>query len=129
MIQKRIVQINLNNSKGAQDLLTQYMRENRIDMALISEPNAIPRGNWLGVSSGVAAIHWGRDESCALVERGRGYVAIESGGVILVSTYCSPNVGRATFEKLLEDIGNNIVSKYRGKKILIGRDLNARSRK
>lgn len=110
----RIVQINLNNSRRAQDLLTQYMRENKIGIALISEPNAIPRGNWLGESGGVAAIHWDRDEeSCALIERGRGYVAVERDGIILVRTYCSPNTGRVEFEKLLEELGDNIVNKYR----------------
>lgn len=54
----QIVQINLNKSKRAQDLMMQYMRENKIGIALISELNGIPRGNWFGEAYGMAAIHW-----------------------------------------------------------------------
>lgn len=52
-----ILQITLNNFKKAQDLMIQYMRENKI--ALVSESNIIPGGNWLGEAHGKAAIHWG----------------------------------------------------------------------
>lgn len=122
----QIVQINLNKSKRAQDLMMQYMRENKIGIALISELNGIPRGNWFGEAYGMAAIHWGIDEFCALVGRGRGYIAVESEESILVSTYCSPNIEKMAFERLLEDIENNIILKNKRK--IIGGDLNARAK-
>lgn len=97
-------------------------------MALVTEPNKIPSGNWLGETCGVAAICWNKDEPCALAGRGKGYVAAERGNFILVSMYCSPNARKIEFEKLIEDIENNILSKYKGKKVILGGDLNARAR-
>lgn len=116
----QILQINLNKSGKAQDLMLQYMRENKIGVALISEPNRIPGGNWFGEEYGLTAIHWGIDESCILAGRGKWYVAVESEGKILVSTYCLPNTGRVAFERLLEGIKNNIIAEYKKKKIIIG---------
>lgn len=123
----KLLQINLNRSGRVQDLMQQYMYENKIQLALVSEPNRIPRGNWLGDATGLAAVHWGIGESCALVRRGTGYVAIEIGEHIIISTYCSPNVNREEFKELLDEIGRNI-DDNRNRKIIIGGDLNARSR-
>lgn len=89
-------------------MMMQYMLENKIGIALISEPNSVPRGNWLGDASGLVAIHWGVGETCALAGRGKGYVAIERGDYILVSTYCSPNVDKEELRKLLDEIECNI---------------------
>lgn len=72
-------------------------------------------------------MHWGIDETCALVRRGEGYVAVEWGEYLLVSTYCSPNVNRERLEKLLGEIENDVISSRR-KKIIIGGDLNAREK-
>lgn len=66
----RILQINLNNSSRAQDLMLQHMRDNGMDVALVFEPNKIPEGKWLGEMCGVAAtlscmqewVHRGHEE-------------------------------------------------------------------
>lgn len=121
-----MLQINLNRSRGAQDLMQQYIREMRIEVAFVSEPSKIPGGNWLGDGGGLAAIHWSGGEPCALIKRGVGYVVAERGKYRLISVYCSPNVGRDVFVKLLEDIGNFIGNHNEGK-VIIGGDLNARS--
>lgn len=55
------------------------MLENKIGIALVSEPNCIPRGNWIGDASGLVAVYWGAGEICAVARRGKGYVAIERG--------------------------------------------------
>lgn len=55
----KILQINLNRSRGAQDLMLQYIKERKIEIALVSEPSRFPRGNWLGDVKGLAAVHWG----------------------------------------------------------------------
>lgn len=52
----KIVQVNLNRSRAAQDLMIHYMRENKIKVALISEPNSIPKGNWIGDDKKLTAI-------------------------------------------------------------------------
>lgn len=123
----KILQINLNKSRGAQDLMLQYMYEKKAGIALISEPNKIPRGNWVEDTKGLAAVHWGREEPCALVRRGKGYVMIEWGEYKIISVYCSPNEKRDVFEKLLEDIGE-CIGKHRGNKVIVGGDMNARSK-
>lgn len=123
----KLLQINLNRSGRAQDLMLQYMRENKIGIALVSEPNRIPRGNWVGDASGLAPIYWGVGETFALVRRGKGYVAIENGNHVLVSTYCSPNVDKEDLKELLEDIENNILISNR-RRVIIGGDFNARSK-
>lgn len=46
-------------------------------------------------------------------------MAVESGEYVLISTYCSPNVERREFEKLLRDIGN-CIGNVKGKKVIIG---------
>lgn len=114
----KLLQINLNRSGRAQDLMLQYMYENKIQLALVSEPNRIPRGNWLGDAIGLA-VHWGIGETCALVRRGKRYVVIEIGEYIIISTYCSPNVNREKFKKLLDEIGRNI-DDNRSRKIIMG---------
>lgn len=96
-------------------------------MALVSEPNRTPRGNWLGDMSGLAAIQWETDEPCALVGRGPGYVFTKYKGYILGSCYRSPNVSANSFKQLLGNIGNIIVG-LSIQTIIIGGDLNARLR-
>lgn len=107
--------------------MLQYMREGKVEVALVSEPNRVPGGNWLGDASGLAAVHWGTDEPCSLIERGWGYVFIEYKQHVLGSCYCSPNVDTNTFRRLLENV-ENVVSGVGARKILIGGDFNARSR-
>lgn len=118
----KLLQINLNRSGRAQDLMYQYMHENKTGIALVSELTRIPGGNWIRDATGLVAIHWGTDESyaCALIGRGRGYVAVESKGIIFVSMYCSPNIGRIEFDKLLADVDNNVITRNRGMKIILG---------
>lgn len=107
--------------------MLQYMYEHKIGIALVSEPNRIPGGNWIGDAGGLAEVHWDKEEPCALVRRGEGYVSVECGEYILVSVYCSPNVEKKVFVKVLEDIGN-CIGNFKGDKVIIGEDLNARSK-
>lgn len=48
----RFIQMNLNNSRVAQDLLMQNMREGEVEVAIISEINFVPRtSEWIVDSS------------------------------------------------------------------------------
>lgn len=60
--------------------MDQYIREKSIGMALVSAPNKIPRGNWIGDSNGDAAVWWEASEKCTLVRRGQGFVLVKSRG-------------------------------------------------
>lgn len=67
-----ILQINLNRSGRAQDLMIQYRHEGKIEIVLVSEPSGVPRGNWLGDTRGLAAVHWGGDEPWPSSDGGTG---------------------------------------------------------
>lgn len=123
----KIVQINLNKSRGAQDLIVQYMLESRMEVALVSEPNRIPRGNWLGDAYGLAAVYWSTDEPCSLSRRGSGYVFVKYKGYILGSCYFSPNANISDFRELLGNI-EIVVAGMGRQKIIIGGNFNARAR-
>lgn len=99
--------------------MMQYIFEKNIGIALVSEPNKIPRGNWLGDAKGLAAVYWDKEEPYALVRRGEGYVMVECGEYQLMSVYCSPNVEKEVFLKLLEEIGN-CIGNCKGDKVIIG---------
>lgn len=89
----RIVQVNLNRSWQALDLLRQFALEADVGLLLISEP---PRG--LDASStcfisvdGLAAIIWRPDgtdgEICRSGSRGVGFVEVCLGGIRYISCY------------------------------------------
>lgn len=105
---QRILQCNLNHCWQAQDLLTQYIKENRVDLCLVSEPVTIPSSScWLGSLDRTAAVVWCTDRvsmPCSLLFRGNGFVIISRGDLIVVSCYCSPNVGMTQFLSFLEDL-------------------------
>lgn len=123
----KILQINLNKSRAAQDLMVQVMREQGATIALVAEPNRIPTGNWWGDSLGVAAIYWETGEPCTLIGRGEGFIIIEWKGNVIASVYFSPNGVDNKFKELLREL-NRIIGSTANKKVLIGGDFNARSR-
>ena len=64
----RIVQINLNHSARAQDLLLQTMAERGLGLAVAAEPYRIPQRNGVGDTMGtVAVIRAGSIDSPAIV--------------------------------------------------------------
>lgn len=100
----KLVQINANHARQSHDLLLQTMRERDVDLAAVAEPyNIGDDGRWFG-SDGprpTAAIFWRRETTslpCFLRTRGRGYVAVEWGGIIVVSCYISPSKTISQFE-------------------------------
>ncbi|XP_046621171.1 uncharacterized protein LOC124305634 [Neodiprion virginianus] len=123
---------NLNHSRGAQDLLSQFALEEGVDVCLISEPHSIPGADgWLGSEDGLAAIRWrteGDAPRCSLLERGRGYVAASCGKLAIVSVYISPNVPMQAFEAFMDDLDRVVRSAGDGGRgVLVGGDFNARS--
>lgn len=90
----KCIQVNVNHSWGAQDLLAQYMAENNIDIAFISEPRHIPKSNlWFSDFSGRAAITWFpglMEESCVLMHRDQEFVAVRLDQICFISCYVSP---------------------------------------
>ncbi|GAB1867741.1 hypothetical protein CAJAP_08820 [Camponotus japonicus] len=87
-----IVQINLNHCWGAHNLLQQFMRERRMEVALVTEPIHIPEKNWISSKSKGAAILWMPDIKARIIEvvREEEFVAIELENIVMISCYFSP---------------------------------------
>lgn len=99
----RFVQVNLNRSWGALDLLKQYMIEADIGLAIISEPPSRmdESSTYFKSIDELAAVLW-RPEglgnlSCRVIERGQGFVVVRMGEVCVISCYVSPNVSNDIF--------------------------------
>ncbi|XP_046753073.1 uncharacterized protein LOC124416192 [Diprion similis] len=128
----KCVQSNLNHSRGAQDLLRQFVLEEGIDICLVSEPYVVPDiPTWLSSDDGLAAIHWragGNAGEGSLLGKGRGYVAAKIGDIAVILVYISPNIRLAEFIAHLEDLARVIqLAGDSGRGVLVGGDFNARS--
>ena len=65
------------------------------------------------------------DVPCAPLFRGKGFVAVEWGSMIVVSYYFSPNLSDVDFERGLHDLGARILSCSQRPLLILG-DFNAR---
>ena len=98
----RILQINLNRCKLAQDMMHQCAIELRPDIIIISEPNRqLP--HWFNDTKGDASI-WvtllnGKlpDETSEV--KSDGIVGVRVGDVFCFSGYCSPNINKPAYCK------------------------------
>lgn len=128
----RILQINLNRSWKALDLLKQNMFELNVGIALISEPpKGLKESNACFISNnGLAAILWRsedtRDVTCRLIRRGNNFVIVLLGDVYLISSYISRNSHMDDFSLFLDLLGGSINS-LNGQLLLLGGDFNAHS--
>lgn len=125
------LQINLNRSGPALQLMYATAAELDIDVAIISEPPRVPR-----TSTG-----WNisPDGSCAVVVlsaslaptssgSGLGYAWITLGRILIVSCYCSPNVSLNEYSAFLNEVEQSVrsTSVPRGGVTIAG-DFNAKS--
>jgi hypothetical protein len=121
-----IIQLNLNHTELAQDLLRQSMAEIRVDVALISEPYLVPpnNGNWVTDKARMAAIHvCGRYPIQEIISNGcEGFVIVKVNGVYLCSCYAPPRWSIQEFEAMLDALSGHLLNK---KPLIIGGDLNA----
>ncbi|KAL4702387.1 hypothetical protein ACJJTC_005663 [Scirpophaga incertulas] len=104
-----LLQGNINHSAAAQDLLCATAVEWRAGLAIVAEPYYVPpqSDNWLQSTDGTAAIvrvGAGSSPSLVLRERGKGFVAAGWGGIVVISTYFSPNRARAAFQVFLAEM-------------------------
>lgn len=121
----RILQLNLNHCKAAQDLLAQSVRELNIDIAILSEQHAnLDEAMWATDYSERTAI-W----ACHRVPFERrmsrkeaGFVWVHVGGVFIYGCYAPPNTTLEEFEAFLD----RLVSDARGRSpVIIAGDFNA----
>jgi hypothetical protein len=127
----QFLQANINHCAIAQDLLCQSMAEWNIGMAIVAEPYFVPpTSRWVGSTDGLAAILVAVGRSAppfTVKERGPGYVVVQWGRMVVVSTYFSPNRSRVEFLAHLTAL-EGVVRRAVPLPVLIGGDLNAKSR-
>lgn len=127
---QRVLQVNINHSAVAQDLLIQTMTEWSIQVAMVAEPYFVPlRDNWIGDTTGVAAIVSSNCVGCPAmntITRDVGFVAVKWGEIILVSVYFSPNRILAEFEEFLDRLGT-FIRRTLPCPMLVAGDFNAKS--
>lgn len=126
----KILQVNLNHCKQAQDLLLQEIAENQIDIAIVAEPYRILDSvSWLSDLKENAAIIWNPSKlrkPCLLVCKGDGYVGVRVGKLFIFSCYISPNKKIADFEMFLQNIALEIPGLH-CEYLLVAGDFNAKS--
>lgn len=110
-MEMRVLQINTNHSRIAQDLAIQRCLEELYDVICISEPYLMPiQESWYLDDNGVAAIYENPTlrGKINLADRGKGYVAARKDSVILYSCYVSPNSSPNEFDLFLQNLGDSI---------------------
>lgn len=127
-----LLQANVGRSRGAQDLFLQTLAESGCTLGIAAEPNYIPEKHpcWVGDDLGSVAITWRWWQGapvCALVEKGRRYVAVRWGPVAVVGVYLPPSGTLADFEEWLEDL-EACVRRLQPLPILVAGDFNSWSR-
>lgn len=123
----RLLQINLNTDKRAMDLLSQTIRQNKIDIAILTEPNKkfVSSTKWYTDELSVAAIGIFADD-LPVKEHGSetGIVYVKINNLTIYCCYASPKLNPMDFGKYLEKITK--ISKHDGNKIFAG-DYNAKA--
>lgn len=129
----KILQINLNRSKEAHDMLTDIASRKRIDICLMSEPNKRTTQHNDKYHADIrtdTAIWWtGNNRTHTPRETGHGdgftWINIHNIGIIY-SCYFSPNRPEKEFEQFLNNLKENM-KQHNTKNIIITGDFNATS--
>jgi hypothetical protein len=100
-------------------------------MAIVAEPYFVPStSKWVGATDDSAAILVAATRtspSFTIKERGPGYVAVQWGRMVVVSTYFSPNRRRMEFLAHLTAL-EGVVRRAAPHPVIVAGDLNAKSR-
>lgn len=126
----KVIQCNLNNSWGARDIMLQLVAEENIDICIISEPGRVVSDSplWFSSLDGRAAIYCRGDfaaPSLSPAERGRHFVAVKCGEVILAAFYISPNVPVGIYLETLDELEELV--RTTGSFVIIAGNFNTRS--
>nr|XP_044249378.1 uncharacterized protein LOC123002814 [Drosophila takahashii] len=103
----KVIQINLNHCRAAQDLLLQSVRECKADLAIISEPYKVEdNGDWVTNTSSKVAIWLCRRNGRSFldVRKGSGFVRARIGEMWVYSCYLAPSLSKVDFRSALDTI-------------------------
>jgi len=127
----RLIQINVNHSPSAQDLLCQVMAEWGVDIAVVAEPYRVPPNHprWAADTTREAvAITWRQSDTslpCQVIEAGRDFVAVRWGSWLLVGVYFTPRLNAGQLERRLDRV-RECIDRHPWPAIVAG-DFNAHS--
>ncbi|XP_070141062.1 uncharacterized protein [Drosophila kikkawai] len=111
--------------ESAQDLLTQTVSEQNIDVAILSEPyRPKPEGVWQQSTNGGAAIWSCGQPPCHLAQRATrpGYARAKFQGTTIYSCYLAPSLHTDEFREIVQEIAQDA----RGRSpVIIAGDFNA----
>jgi len=120
----KVIQLNLNHCRAAQDHLAQTVIEEQAEVAKLSEPYKDRNGVWQHSSDGGAAIWSSGQPPVHLSQRTSrtGYTRAKINGITFYSCYIAPSVHISEFRTIMQDIADDA----RGRSpILIAGDFNA----
>lgn len=126
----KIIQVNLNRSWAALDLLKQFLIEENVGLAIIAEPpSGLKKSPVCFVScDGLAAILWRPDGTGSRLCRfGKhaNFSSVYFNDLLIISCYISPNVGVDCFTDFLEELHSVIIAEIRA--VMVCGDFNSRS--
>lgn len=125
----KMMQVNLNHAKMAQDMFNQWTLEKEIELAAVQEPyNCSNTDYWFTSQNGLAAVFWNRritNIPCKLIQRGQHTVAIKYKDHVLISCYSSPNSTKVEYIEMLDEI--KTIVKKEIHKVIVCEDYNAKS--
>lgn len=127
----KVLQVNLNRSREAHDLMEHTVAEEQTSLCLVTEPNRAVVGNstrWRRDTAVDAAILCATQGSGPALARrqgaGEGFVWVEVEGVVIYSCYFSPNRSLDDFITFLDDVGRSLRSTNSADIVITG-DFNA----
>lgn len=125
-VKLKVIQINLNHCKAAQDLLAQAVIEGEIDVAIISDPYCIPTNSatWIADKTAGAAI-WACGNfpfQDTIHPATDGYIAGKIQGVFFFSCYLPPRWDAHKFDEILDSLAEKAHSNH---PMVIAGDFNA----
>ncbi|XP_076248027.1 uncharacterized protein LOC143187674 [Calliopsis andreniformis] len=99
---------NIMRSRRAQDLLVHTLREQKIGLAVVTEPYNIPDlPDWVGSRCSSVTITWTwtpASPPATVIETGEGCVAVQWADIAVVGCYVSPNTDLASYETYLDGL-------------------------
>lgn len=122
------LQMNLNNSWRAQDLMIQLATEERVNFCAISEPAGVMDSPlWNYSNNSKAALYVPNSVISSYLisfKKTLNSVSLKFRNMIIISIYISPNVNDTIFRSFLDEVGDVIVSGG-GNRVLLCGDFNA----
>ena len=106
----KVIQINLNHCEAAQDLLTQTVREENVDVVIVADQyRNVDALSWkTDATSSVAIWACGKHPVQEVMKNPEEtFVRVKISGIYFYSCYMQPNMPHEDFERIFDQIGED----------------------